>query len=563
MTTGREIMPTKENKEKEKKEKEKKRMTMEIVYKEQTGKQQKEDIKKEIEKLQSKLEAQKRRREATEEELKEEKAKRKKTQERKESCERETSRKEKELNDARAEVDRLQKAYTHLNTKRREQEEELLNQKKTAEKIDKHLREVLKTAEEQETLISEMQKKMEKMNIKIKELEKERTKNEKERLEEKQELESVGDTVRRQMKYIEELEQLNSDLLARVTKDTKKEKTKALLVADSNGREIIRHLQDLSMDWDRTTNTFKTEDLQYLKSQDLQKYSSIMIMLGTNNVKDGDDGYKEAERYMERVRELKDKTRAKVTVAQIPPIDRRNGRLEREIFNRQLKNRMTEITDVMETPEEQTKMAAVDILKDQLHLTESAAKTYALKMDKHCYNAIKGGMTSQTGSSSSRREERENRRERREDDRREERYWTGRSSQDNERERPRTEEPRREGWTTRECEQTTIPKRMLAQFFGRQGQNVHEMGKRFEVRITADERTDPAEVKIIGRRSREAKEEIEKFKERYEEREIANNTRRTDRREEPCRFFKQGRCDKGSKCFFSHATDTAVRFSNE
>ena len=498
-------------------------------------KEKTENMESEIKKLREKLDTLKRRRDETEEELKEEKAKRKRTQEKKEGYEREFFKLERELRETKDENDRLRMEIGSLERENRLKIEKIERAERIMESQEREIRAITKTADEKGKKIDDLLKKMEKMNLQAQESENERRETEKAMREDKYELESVSQTIERQRKYIVELEEINNELIARITKKNEPQqqqegkRTQALLIADSNGREIIPHLKGLKTEWKRTTNTVKTEHLDTINKQDLENFETIAILLGTNNVKNGSDGQIEAEKYIGQINNLTTKTTAKLGVILIPQIDTREGRIEREIFNRHVRRNMCKGVTIIETPEECKKMAAQDVLKDQLHLTEQTAKFYAKAIHKF------------------------------ENDKREERSKSStRENRESRGSRSEMERKEQQSYDTRETMETTVPRHMLPQFFGRQGHRVQELARKHEVRIQAAETGDPAKVEIKGKGARQAKKEIEEFVERMKEKEEKNAQMREEKRNEPCRFYREGRCDKGNKCFYRH--DDALKY---
>ena len=97
------------------------------------------------------------------------------------------------------------------------------------------------------------------------------------------------ETIKINERHIAELQELNQDLLNRITaKMDEKEKQeerqqRALLIADSNGREIHTFLRG----WDMTTNTYTIKNLEMIKTDEIKDHKNIAVLLGTNNIKNG------------------------------------------------------------------------------------------------------------------------------------------------------------------------------------------------------------------------------------------------------------------------------------
>jgi len=252
-----------------------------------------------------------------------------------------------------------------------------------------------------------------------------------------EEINETNSTLKKMEQYTKELEELNQDLLDRMerrtTKDRRKEDStptnQCLLVADSNGREIYLYLSE---EWTRTENTFKTEDLQLMDGEMIEDFSRVTILLGTNNIKNGEDGIIKAERYIDLISKLS-RTGRTIEVLEIPPINRRSARLEREFFNRHLRHHLPKEITLKRTPNQIEKSSVRDVLKDDLHLNKETAEVYAKEIMKPPSNNREG---------------------------------TGRQE--------------------KKTAKTTIPRRLVPEFLGRGGRNVQDMESRLNVRIAVD-----------------------------------------------------------------------------
>ena len=68
---------------------------------------------------------------------------------------------------------------------------------------------------------------------------------------------------------------------------TKQGRVKAIIIGDSYTQRVDVH-QDETVEWSLSQNTYTIQDLRHVKPEG--KYDVALILLGTNNIKSGNDG---------------------------------------------------------------------------------------------------------------------------------------------------------------------------------------------------------------------------------------------------------------------------------
>ena len=161
-------------------------------------------------------------------------------------------------------------------------------------------------------------------------------------------------------KRLEEKTAENKEMLRLLTREdrmrkeypehTQDDKPKGLFLADSN-RKHIRLPTEL--EWNRPDNIYTVEHLaNYIRDESLSNYDTITIMIGTNNIKHGENGMEVFEKIKMVTNNINQKTRAKVVIIQIPPITRPRS-MEEAVQTTILNSAMTKLKNalVVETSE--------------------------------------------------------------------------------------------------------------------------------------------------------------------------------------------------------------------
>ena len=313
-------------------------------------------------------------------------------------------------------------------------------------------------------------------------------------------------------KKLKKTEEMNDELIQRITKDhpkpdthrkethkeTRKEMPRALLIGDSNSKRIMPHLED-SLNWSITENTYRIEDV---KRVDTKGFEVCVTMLGTNNIKNGNDGMAEARRLLKELKNIKTK---KILICEAPPINRRNATVERRLYNATLRNesKNTPGLETIRTPPETEECNVEEALTDDLHLNEYHARLMAKKISDRAKAAC-------------------------------------------ERKTDKEAEPEQEMIIEAEEEE-------IKTVMGNQHSRAMEIEKNYNVKIKANRR-DPNRIHITGKKEnvKKAHEDIKSKIRDHKERRNRNEERKEERRNIPCIFFAQKRCIKGDRCFFSH-----------
>ena len=334
----------------------------------------------------------------------------------------------------------------------------------------------------------------------------------KKKMETQDRLEETKRRLTSQEKKLKKAEEMNEELIQRITKDhtkhdshtkdtdkeAQRERPKVLLIGDSNSRRIMPHLGS-SINWSITENTYRTEDL---KRVDAKGFDCCITILGTNNIKNGNDGIMEARRLLNELKNLKVK---KTLICEAPPINRRNAAVERRLFNTTLRNESSNIPEIetIRTPAETEECNVEEALTDDLHLNELHAKLLAKKITDRAKEAC---------------------------------------------ERKTVKEAAPEHTITIEAEEDEIKVVM-----GSQHSRAMEIEKAYSVKIRANRR-DSNRIHITGKKDnvRKAHDDIKNKIKEQKERRSRNAERKEERRNIPCIFFAQKRCIKGDRCHFSH-----------
>ena len=402
---------------------------------------------------------------------------------------------EKRLEDAKYAINNLEMEKRELESdmKKRKAEhlqrtDQLMDRNKDLEERVKHL---MEEKEKDHATAEELKKKKKETQDRLEEVKRRLTSTEKE---------------------LKKTEEMNDELIQRITKDhpkhdahtkdahkeTRREKPKVILIGDSNSRRIMPHLED-NLNWSITENTYRIEDV---KRVDAKGFEVCVTILGTNNIKNGNDGITEARRLLEELKSLKVK---KILICEAPPINRRNAAVERRLYNATLRNESINIPEMetIRTPPETEECNVEEALTDDLHLNEHHAKLMAKKISDRAKAAC----------------------ERKTD-----------KMADSEQE------------MVIEAEEEEIKTVM-----GNQHSRAMEIERNYNVKIKANRR-DPNKIHITGKKEnvKKAYEDIKSRVRDQKERRNRNEERKEERRNIPCIFFAQKRCIKGDRCFFSH-----------
>ena len=387
------------------------------------------------------------------------------------------------IQELKVEIKKHKKEKKGLKEANKEIRDRLEAMRKEKENTEKILRERVKEAEN-----------------KLKESERERERIHQVKEEIKAMKEEAGKKHESTRKKLEESERLNDELISRMTDKKERrepkeppQRKKAIIIGDSNARRLVQHL-DESVNWSMAENAFTIEDLREVNPS--EQYDAAFILLGTNNVKNGRDGQREANNLIELAQRIQ--FADNVILCEIPPIRRRYAIIERRLFNATLRRSGVQI---LRTPEETERRSTDETLDDDLHLNEAHARILAKELTK----AAK--------TSERRTREQEN------------------------------------------CEVRVKGKEDdLREVMGREGRNVKETEEEHQVKIYTT-RKEPTAIIIRGNstNARRARDTIAQRVETITSRRRTNSERRDEARNTPCKFYQQNRCQKGNRCRFLHA----------
>ena len=413
--------------------------------------------------------------------------------------------------------DRLHEKEKKLKEKRRslqstdenlvETEEDL----KREQRINEENEQKIKKAEEEHT---RQKKKIEELESKVKKLNEENKKLDEESRKEKESLEKENAEIREKLekleRYCEEMEETNRELIDKVTREKgkshneKEKKKRNVMMMDSNRKDIFQEVVKKSEDeWIKENDTYKTEDLERVNLKGDE--DNIVIMLGTNNIKKGEDGSEEAEKYINQLKKIQKRTTAEITIVEIPPIGIREAKVERETFNRKMEKDRPKGIGMIKTPSAISRTSTNDLLVDRLHLNRETATQYAEDIVRYMVKNVN-------------------------------------------KERVR----KNEGISTEEHEMTIrmkIEEDKVGLIIGKKGKNIMEIERQQRVRIQIENRDT---IIIKGRNAKSAEKVIKEQIRESEQRRERNDERRVEHRGIVCSFYKEGKCLKGRRCTYDH-----------
>ena len=315
------------------------------------------------------------------------------------------------------------------------------------------------------------------------------------------------DDLRRKLK---ETENINDELIQKITRERSPKapqsntiKQKILIIGDSNTKRIAPYLSR-EYDWKQSNNTYRSEDIGQVKTS--EKYEVVVILIGTNNIKNGEDGEREGSKLIRAAKELKLSNH--ILVCEIPPINRRHSITERKIFNRYVNNKIKEedCLHTVRTPKDTENSPVEDTLTDDLHLNPHHAKLLAEEINKRV-----DWYTRTTHATSN------------------------------------TQTSRRRDVAIEAHEED------IKAIIGKQHIRIREIEDRHRVKVMAT-RINPGKITVSGeeRGTREAVKEIKERIKELEEKRKENTSLREERIQIPCKFYQQGRCQRGNKCRYQH-----------
>ena len=405
---------------------------------------------------------------------------------------------ERENRRLRKELEEAKKVINNLQRENEEYEEQLNTEMRAKEQKKEEIR---------------------KLKEKIKEEEKENEKLRKAKEEvkrSKSEMQEQVDDIRKQLtntkKKLDEAENMNEELIQKITSASqkspttpkekhqeKKKKTRALLIGDSNAKRIKPNLQD-DTTWFLTENTYRIEDIS--KVEGINDYDCCVTLLGTNNLKTGNDGIKEARNLTTALQKY---VKIPKIVCEAPPINRRAAITERKLFNATLQKQLEKMknTTILRMPRETESCPIEEALSDDLHLNHHHSTLLASKISA-TVREIKC--------------------------------------------RKHQEEETQETEIVLEAMEEEI-KLVIGSGHSKAG----ELEREYNVTIKAT-RKNPNKITIQGKKD-QAQQVYEILKRKindHKERRERNLEQRETRRKTPCIFYAQKRCIKGEKCQYLH-----------
>ena len=406
---------------------------------------------------------------------------------------------EKENRRLRRELEEVKKVTNTLKRENEELEDRLNTEERTNEQNKEEIRDL------KERLQTEENEKENHRKVK-EEIKRNRT-------EIQEQLEETKKQLAHTKKKLAESENMNEELIHRITKESQKsatsttneyhlerrKKTRALLIGDSNAKRIKPHLQDDTA-WFITENTYRIEDIS--KVEGINEYDCCVVLLGTNNLKTGNDGIHEARKLLTTLEKY---IRIPKLVCEAPPINRRTASAERKLYNVTLQNQIEKMknTSIIKTPKETENSPTEEALSDDLHLNSHHSTLLANKISA-IVREVKP--------------------------------------------KKHHEEKNSETEMTIEAEEEEIKA-----VIGGGHSKAAELEKEYDVRIKAT-RHNPNKISIHGKKEqvKRVHDLLKKKTRDLKERRDRNAEQKESRSKVPCIFYAQRRCVKGEKCHFLH-----------
>ena len=282
---------------------------------------------------------------------------------------------------------------------KRKNEETTRRAQRTQEKIDE---ETTRRAQRMQEKIDELGREMERskeenarLREKVKKAEYVKEEFKQQRAEAAKRYEKADKELKESRKKIEECEELNKELLHKLTnartvsqhkRTPSRSNLRLIFIGDSNSRRIAPHL-DRRNRWDYSQDTYVIKDLERIKCDTM--YDGAVFLLGTNDIKKGNDGRKEAETLMNYVRNFKQAKN--LFILELPPINRRGIEVERRVFNSTLHSQNKDNRFQIIRMTREIEHAPVEsALQDDLHLTKENAKQMATHLENVIEKHIEG-----------------------------------------------------------------------------------------------------------------------------------------------------------------------------
>ena len=306
----------------------------------------------------------------------------------------------------------------------------------------------------------------------------------------------------------------NDDLVKRVATRARptQTKVKALMLADSNGRELRSDLENQqTTEWTFSSGTFKFDMCQrYLNDNtvEIERQDAICILLGTNHIKEDQT----ADTIFDKLKNLTRKIpETPIIIMEIPPVrDNRKHNNETKIYNSILETYKKELprnTSICKYRETISAHPLEEIMRDNLHLRQGTATQIIA-------SAIETSIT-QT-------------------------------------QKPTTQSTRKPAPRTPTHSKTIdVPAEKAGLVIGKQGINLKTWQTKNNVTIDRNGDRDRPALTISGEIS-DVQATIKTIKALYTSDERRERRRDQSRSTTTCKFFLQGHCKKGHDCDFEH-----------
>ncbi len=278
----------------------------------------------------------------------------------------------------------IQKLKTELDEEKKKNRQ-LSTQIMTDDKLSQKMKQTIDQMKQQ---ITDLNTEKTKADAKIRRLEEENTDLRVRIIQNKHRSQSGGNQAEIQMQNrIQELESQNKHLLDKIhmvsmgerrteqsrgEEDDEDRKMQVVMIADSNRKEICRHIDKTAVDWEMNEDIYTIEMLeQHLNDQQLNHYKEkdiIVVMEGTNDIRKEKDGIATAKRYINLLDKITKVSLGWTTVmaVKIPPLGKKYKQTiqaERLIFNKFIEESGHICIDIEENLAE---LKEGDILKEQV-----------------------------------------------------------------------------------------------------------------------------------------------------------------------------------------------------
>ena len=344
------------------------------------------------------------------------KAELKTTKNKLQKAEKENNEKQSQIDSQLAKIIAQQDLITDLQTKIENLEKQTASTEATpseTEKLQEKINKLTKSKDDEKKKRKEMEKAKKETEKTIQKLQEQKEQDQKTIQELNDKLEETREMAKDLQTLLDETEQINDHLLREhMNKQEPKpstshenlprpkpNKTKKMLIADSNRKYISPYLDTEESDWAVLSGVYTTDELLDLidsgeHNDTLKQQEIVVIMLGTNDIR-GSKGRKEKSGSQVYTQLLKacDKITTHLNtptaIVQIPPQSSPAHDIEVAVLNTRMETTQTETPQIIHTQDIRKKPKDKILQKDGFHLTETGGEKIAQNINEATKNITK------------------------------------------------------------------------------------------------------------------------------------------------------------------------------